>query len=55
MFLLEKDNQFVWESIGQIKLFESGKEVDKTNGKILQIITKKINMAIVRTRIPNLI
>ena len=37
-----RENQFVWESIGQIKLFESEKEADKTNGQILQTITKKL-------------
>ena len=42
MFLLERENQFVWESIGQIKLFEIKKEADKTNGQILQTITKKL-------------
>ena len=26
LFLLERDNQFVWESLGQIKLFKGEKE-----------------------------
>ena len=42
LFLLERENQFVWESIGQIKLFEIEKEANKTNGQILQTITKKL-------------
>ena len=28
-----RDNQFVWESLGQTKLFEGGKEADKKNGQ----------------------
>ena len=40
LFLLKRDNQFVWESIGQIKPFESRKEANKTNGKFLQICLK---------------
>ena len=29
LFLLERDNQFVWESLGQIKLFGGEKEANK--------------------------
>ena len=29
LFLLERDNQFVWESLGQIKLFEGEKEANE--------------------------
>ena len=31
LFLLERDNQFVWESLGQIKLFGGEKEANKTD------------------------
>ena len=44
LFLLERDNQFGWESLGQIKLFEGEKEANETDEQSLQIPTKKINM-----------
>ena len=42
LFLLERDNQFVWESLGQIKLFEGEKEASETNGQSLQTLTNKL-------------
>ena len=44
LFLLERDNQFVWESLGQIKLFEGENEANETDEQSLQTLTKKINM-----------
>ena len=42
LFLLERDNQFVWESIGQIKLFEGEKEANEIDEQSLQTLTKKL-------------
>ena len=42
LFLLERDNQFVWESIGQIKLFEEEKEANETDEQSLQTLTKNL-------------
>ena len=42
LFLLERDNQFVCESLGQIKLFEGEKEAYETNGQSSQTPTKKL-------------
>ena len=42
LFLLERDNQFVWESIGQIKLFEGEKEANETDEQSLQTLTKNL-------------
>ena len=40
LFLLERDNQFEWKSLCQIKLFEGEKEANETNGQSLQTLTK---------------
>ena len=42
LFLLERDNQFVWESLGQIKLFEGEKEANEIDEQSLQTLTKKL-------------
>ena len=42
LFLLERDNQFVWESLGQIKLFEGEKEPNEIDEQSLQTLTKKL-------------
>ena len=42
LFLLERDNQFVWESIGQIKLFEGEKEANEIDEQSLQTLTKNL-------------
>ena len=42
LFLLQRDNQFVWESPGQIKLFEGEKEANETDEQSLQTLTKKL-------------
>ena len=42
LFLLERDNQFVWESLGQIKLFEGEKEANEVDEQSLQTLTKKL-------------
>ena len=42
LFLLERDNQFVWGSLGQIKLFEGEKEANEIYEQSLQTLTKKL-------------
>ena len=42
LFLLERDNQFVWESIGQIKLFEGETEANEIDEQSLQTLTKNL-------------
>ena len=42
LFLLESENQFVWERLGQIKLFKGEKEANETNEQSLQTLTKKL-------------
>ena len=42
LFLLERDNQFVWESLGQIKLFEGEKEANEIDEQSLQTLTKNL-------------
>ena len=42
LFLLQRDNQFVWESLGQIKLFEGEKEANEIDEQSLQTLTKKL-------------
>ena len=42
LFLLERDNQFVWERLDQIKLFKGEKEANETNEQSLQTFTKKL-------------
>ena len=42
LFLLERDNQFVWESLGQIKLFKGEKEANEIDEQSLQTLTKKL-------------